>query len=101
MTFMKVTGGALRVRSLMKYSDRDGNAFEEKISQLRIYPGAKYDTAETVLPRPDMRGARATETYPGQGLGAAGDFAEPLLKPVMSYPSFSRRRATRRCCCRS
>ena len=50
MTFMKVTGGALRVRSLMKYADRDGNAFEEKISQLRIYSGAKYDTAETVLP---------------------------------------------------
>ena len=85
MTFMKVTGGALRVRSLMKYSDRDGNAFEEKISQLRIYSGAKYDTAETVLPGQICAALGLTETYPGQGLGAAGDFAEPLLEPVMSY----------------
>lgn len=85
MTFMKVTGGALRVRSLMKYADRDGNTFEEKISQLRIYSGAKYDTAETVLPGQICAALGLTETYPGQGLGAAGDFAEPLLEPVMSY----------------
>ena len=85
MTFMKVTGGALRVRSLMKYSDRDGNAFEEKISQLRIYSGAKYDTAETVSPGQICAALGLTGTYPGQGLGTAGDFAEPLLEPVMSY----------------
>ena len=85
MTFMKVTGGTLRVRSLMKYADRDGNAFEEKISQLRIYSGAKYDTAETVLPGQICAALGLTGTYPGQGLGAAGDFAEPLLEPVMSY----------------
>ena len=85
MTFMKVTGGALRVRSLMKYSDRDGNAFEEKISQLRIYSGAKHDTAETVLPGQICAALGLTGTYPGQGLGTAGDFAEPLLEPVMSY----------------
>ena len=85
MTFMKVTGGALRVRSLMKYADRDGNAFEEKISQLRIYSGAKYDTAETVLHGQICAALGLTGTYPGQGLGAAGDFAEPLLEPVMSY----------------
>ena len=85
MTFMKVTGGALRVRSLMKYADRDGNAFEEKISQLRIYSGAKYDTAETVLPGQICAALGLTGTYPGQGLGAASDFAEPLLEPVMSY----------------
>ena len=85
MTFMKVTGGTLRVRGLMKYADRDGNAFEEKISQLRIYSGAKYDTAETVLPGQICAALGLTGTYPGQGLGAAGDFAEPLLEPVMSY----------------
>ena len=85
MTFMKVTGGALRVRSLMKYTDRDGNAFEEKISQLRIYSGAKYDTAEVICPGQICTALGLTGTYPGQGLGAAGDFAEPLLEPVMSY----------------
>ena len=85
MTFMKVTGGTLRVRSLMKYSDRDGNAFEEKISQLRIYSGAKYDTAEEVCPGQICAALGLTGTYPGQGLGAASDFAEPLLEPVMSY----------------
>ena len=85
MTFMKVTGGALRVRILMKYADRDGNAFEEKISQLRIYSGAKYDTAEVICPGQICAALGLTGTYPGQGLGAAGDFAEPLLEPVMSY----------------
>ena len=47
--------------------------------------GAKYDTAETVLPGQICAALGLTGTYPGQGLGAAGDFAEPLLEPVMSY----------------
>ena len=66
MTFMKVTGGALRVRSLMKYTDRDGNAFEEKISQLRIYSGAKYDTAEAVCPGQICAALGLTGTYRGR-----------------------------------
>ena len=85
MTFMKVTGGELRVRSLMKYSARDGSALEEKINQLRIYSGAKYETAETVRPGQICAALGLSGTFPGQGLGGASDLPAPLLEPVMSY----------------
>ncbi len=81
MTFMKVTGGALRVRSLMKYTDRDGNAFEEKISQLRIYSGAKVRHGGGSLPGQICAALGLTGTYPGQGARHGG---ETLPSPCWS-----------------
>ena len=42
MSHMKITGGVLHVRDMLP----DG----EKITQLRVYSGAKYQTVEEALP---------------------------------------------------
>ena len=85
LTWLKVTGGTLRVRTLLKYSDAEGNPVEEKISQLRVYSGVKFDTAEEVRAGWVCAALGLSATRPGQGLGTLTDAESPLLEPVMSY----------------
>ena len=85
LTWLKVTGGELRVRSLLRYADGTGESREEKVTQLRLYSGAKFETAETVPAGAVCAALGLSQTRPGQGLGAAADSESPVLEPVMSY----------------
>ena len=85
LTWLKVTGGTLRVRTLLKYTDAEGQPIEEKISQLRVYSGQKFDTAEEIGAGFLCAALGLSATRPGQGLGAASDAEGPVLEPVMSY----------------
>ena len=85
MSFMKLTGGALAVRTALKYKNEDGLEREEKLSQLRLYSGLRYEAAETVYAGQICAALGLSETWPGQGLGAQADSAEPVLEPVLSY----------------
>ena len=85
MTLLKVTGGTLRVRSLLRYRDPRGGEQEEKISQLRLYSGAKYETAEAV-PAGEVCAVLGLEhSWPGQSLGQEPEGRNPVLEPVLSY----------------
>jgi len=85
LTWLKVTGGSLKVRTLLRYNDAEGNPVEEKISGLRVYSGQKFDTAEEVRAGWVCAALGLSATRPGQGLGAAADAEGPVLEPVMSY----------------
>ncbi len=85
LTWLKVTGGELRVRAPLRYRDASGAEHEEKISQLRVYSGAKYEAVERVGPGSVCAALGLSETRPGQGLGSAEDSGAALLEPVMSY----------------
>jgi len=85
LTWLKVTGGSLKVRSLLRYADAAGETVEEKISQLRIYSGVKFDTAEEIPAGWVCAALGLSGTRPGQGLGAASDAEAAVLEPVMSY----------------
>ena len=50
LTWMKITGGSLAVRSLLRYEDRKGETLEEKAVQLRFYSGDKFTAADTAVP---------------------------------------------------
>ncbi|MDO4988990.1 MAG: TetM/TetW/TetO/TetS family tetracycline resistance ribosomal protection protein [Eubacteriales bacterium] len=84
LTWMKITGGELRVRAPIAYRGADGGMREEKISQLRIYSGSKYESAETAGPGTVCAALGLTETRAGQGLGAEKDAEEAESEPVMS-----------------
>ena len=85
LTYLKVTGGTLKARDELKYTDQNGEAFSEKIKGLRLYSGTKFDTPEAVVQGEVCAVAGLTKTYPGQGLGADADASAPLLEPVLSY----------------
>ncbi len=85
LTWLKVTGGRLRVRSLLKYRDASGEMLEERISALRIYSGARFETTEEAGAGWVCAALGLSATRPGQGLGAAADAESAVLEPVMSY----------------
>ena len=76
LTWMKLTGGSLRVR---------GELEGEKISQIRIYNGTKYETAEEVQAGQVFALCGPAETYAGQAAGSETALRRPLLEPVLSY----------------
>ena len=85
VTFMKLTGGEISVRSSIIYKGADGARHDEKITQLRIYSGMKYETVDTVHAGQVCAALGLTETYPGEGLGAQQDSATAAMEGVMSY----------------
>ncbi len=85
LTWLKVTGGSLRVRSTINYVNQKGESLEEKIVQLRLYSGDKFTAPEELLPGQLAAVTGLTNTYAGQGLGAAQDLPLPTLEPVMTY----------------
>ena len=85
LTYLRLLGGNLKVRTALSYKDAGGNALEEKINQIRIYSGIKFDAVESAAAGDVVAVLGLTGTYPGQGLGAAADSASPVLEPVMSY----------------
>ena len=76
LTHLKVTGGTLRVRMPLPNG--------EKITQIRLYNGAKYQTAEEIPAGTVAAVTGLTQTRAGEGLGAAREEAPPLLEPVIS-----------------
>ena len=85
LTYLKITGGELRVRDALRYTDAQGAEKQEKLTQLRLYSGLKYETAERVGAGQIAAALGLTGTYPGQGLGALSDASSPVLEPVLSY----------------
>ncbi len=85
ITCMKLTGGRLKVRMPIVYKDEQGEALEEKVSQIRLYSGAKFEAAEEVEAGGVCAVLGLSGTYPGQGLGCEKNSESPMLEPVLSY----------------
>ncbi|MBQ7345907.1 MAG: NYN domain-containing protein [Oscillospiraceae bacterium] len=76
LTFLKVTGGSLRPRTLLG---------EEKIQQIRLYSGDKYVLTEEA-PTGSLCAVTGLEkSYIGQGFGAQPPGEPPALQSVMTY----------------
>ncbi len=85
LTWLKITGGQLRVRDLIGYVNQKGDARSEKVVQLRLYTGDKFTAPETVSAGQLCAVTGLTETFAGQGLGEQAAATAPLLEPVMTY----------------
>ena len=85
LTWLKVTGGSLRVRQAVNYVNQKGERREEKINQLRLYSGDKFTAPEALSPGEAAAVTGLTETWAGQALGAEPKGESPLLESVMTY----------------
>ena len=85
LTWLKLTGGSLKVRSLLSGTDRQGESWEEKAAQLRLYSGDKFTAPEQIFAGELAAVTGLTGTYAGQSLGAEPAGLEPALEPVMTY----------------
>lgn len=89
LTYMKITGGSLKVKSLLtnrspRYSAEE-EIWEEKADQIRIYSGAKYEMIKEAEAGTVCAVTGLTKTYPGQGLGWEEESELPVLEPVLNY----------------
>lgn len=82
LTHLKITGGRLRVREILQ-SDKNHNA--EKVNQIRIYSGEKFNTADEVTAGTICAVTGISFTRPGDGLGAEKNAGLPVLEPVFTY----------------
>ena len=85
LTWMKITGGSLRVRTGLGYCNLKGDRLEEKAVQLRLYSGDKFTAVEEVTAGRICAVTGLTGTYAGQGLGALTEDSRAILEPVMTY----------------
>ncbi len=85
LTFLRLSGGSLRVREALDYTDEHGQPRREKITQLRLYSGEKYQAAECVSAGETAAVLGLSASFPGQALGSAVQTGEPLLEPVLTY----------------
>ena len=69
LTYVKVTGGTLKVRTPLAYLPAQGEAVEEKVTHLRLYSGARFQAVEEVSAGQVCALLGLSQTYPGQGLG--------------------------------
>lgn len=78
LTHLKVTGKDLKVKTVITSSD-------EKINQIRIYSGEKYETVNELEAGRICAVTGLSDTYPGQCLGVEQGGYEPVLEPVLTY----------------
>lgn len=86
LTYIKVTSGCLKVKDLLSGRDRRKEKdWEEKINQIRIYSGAKFETVNQAERGMICAVTGLSQTYPGEGLGIEKDSDIPILEPVLTY----------------
>ena len=91
LTFLKITGGNLKVKMLLtnrKTSEKPEGKdedWDEKVDQIRIYSGSKYEAVEEAGAGTICAISGLNKTYPGEGLGIEAVSDMPSLQPVLNY----------------
>ena len=86
LTYMKITGGSLKARSIVSYMPKGSEEqIEEKVNMLRIYSGEKFESSDTVQAGGICVVLGLSATYPGQGIGFEKELLKPMLEPVLTY----------------
>lgn len=84
LTHLKVTGGILKVKDLLCTKTEGEDETLEKVNQIRIYSGEKYEVRQEVQAGEVCAVTGLQETYPGQGLGEEAETLPPILEPVLT-----------------
>ncbi len=80
LTFMKITGGCLKVKDTIKVGDET-----EKVNEIRLYSGEKYKTLDVAEVGTICAVSGLSKTYSGQGLGFEMDSEKLTAEPIFSY----------------
>lgn len=96
LTHLKITGGSLAVKAALtngrlwpaeaiSHEIAEEQIWTEKVNQIRLYSGEKYQAADMVWPGAICAVTGLNHTYPGQGLGIEPASRPPALEPVLSF----------------
>ena len=76
LTFMRLTGGSLRSRAILN---------DEKVNQIRVYSGMKFNTVEEAVAGDVVAVTGLTKTLPGEALGSAEASVAEELEPFVMH----------------
>jgi len=80
LTHMKLTGGKLKVKDVLTNS-----VWEEKVNQIRIYSGQKFETVSEIDAGSVFAVTGLSQARPGEGLGTEEVSIAPVLESVLLY----------------
>jgi len=83
MTFLRVTGGSIKVRSALEIPAPDGIK-SEKVIQIRKYSGVKFVSCDEAIPGSIYAICGLETSLPGMSLGEETGFSH-IMEPVMKY----------------
>ena len=85
LSWLRITGGTLKNREIIRYVNQKGEETEEKVIQIRLYSGDKFSTPDSVEAGMLCAVTGLSGTFAGQGLGSEPSGHPPVLEPVMTY----------------
>lgn len=85
LTHLRVTQGSLKVKDILSSGSDASEPWEEKVNQIRIYSGEKYEAVPEAGTGCVCAVTGLDHTYPGEGLGTEEASQSPVLEPVLSY----------------
>lgn len=86
LTHLKITGGSLKVKQFLSDGEgADDGAEPEKINQVRVYSGTKFELINEAQAGMICAVTGPERTKPGQGYGVEKETGSPLLEPVLTY----------------
>ncbi|MBR2404390.1 MAG: TetM/TetW/TetO/TetS family tetracycline resistance ribosomal protection protein [Clostridia bacterium] len=80
LTHIKITGGSLRVKTLLNI-----NGQNEKVNEIRIYSGEKYTSVQEISAGEVCAVTGITSALPGDGIGEDSGEGHLLSEPVFTY----------------
>lgn len=90
LTHMRITGGSLKAKETLSGISREispegKRSWQEKVNQIRIYSGDKFETPTEVKAGEICAVTGLNETWAGEGLGYEKETIYPELSPVLCY----------------
>ena len=84
LTYMKITGGTLAAKDVLRIKTRGGDVYSEKVEEIRLYSADKYKSVKEARPGTVCAVLGLEHTEAGMGIGAErGD--DTVLSPVLDY----------------
>ena len=85
LTYLKITGGSLKVKQVLNGKNKDNQEWSEKADQLRIYSGISFERKDEVMAGQVCAVTGLENTYAGQALGGEKEDTVSMLEPVLTY----------------
>ncbi len=85
LSHVKITSGELKLKDIVSGEDAEGETYEEKLNQIRIYSGADYKEVQKVSAGDICTLVSLNKTFAGAGLGVTENSCETFLTPVLTY----------------
>lgn len=85
LTHMRITSGVLKVKDVLENSPEAVEHWEEKVNQIRIYSGEKFEAVKEAEAGTICAVTGLNSTWPGEGLGCEEKSVSPMPEPVLNY----------------